>query len=163
MLLIISSGLSDALNDVHLRLLGLALFKRRHTLERVFDAERLVLRDTECVVREHVESLDVTEAADESAECPEILGVVGVAVDDDVTYPGGDALVCKVTRKRKHTRVAVRGESLMLFAVDMLYIEHNEVNVAHQLVELLAVLGRVRAEGNTRGIKAGVYPLRLSE
>ena len=107
------------------------------------------------MVRQNVNHSYVMNRSDELSQLVEVVLVIGDAGYDHVTYPQGDILSVKITGKSKDIFVWHTGELLVLGAVDMLDIKHNQIGILHQLVDLLIPL----AVGHARGVKSGVYTL----
>ena len=129
---------------------------RLHVFEHVVDAEFLVLGEGEGVVGEDFDFFDVVERVDEFARLDEEFVVVAHAGDEYVADPDGFVDFIQVAEHVDDVLVAVSGEFLVLYGVDVLDVYEQKIRCVHETLEL-AEVGLVTNKVYARGVDAGMY------
>jgi len=108
---------------------------RERVLQRIINAEFLVLAECECVVGEDFDALDVAECADEVAGTHECFVVVAAAGDEHVADPDGLVDAVEVAEKVNDVLVTVACEVLVCIFIDVLDIDEQKVCRFHKSLD----------------------------
>ena len=133
----------------------LLITRRLDPLQRVRDAEFLILIYTQCMIRQDIYALDVGERIQETAQLLQIFILIGYTGNQNMSNPYGLVYLAEIAGTIEYVLIAMKRQLAMLFIIDMLDIKKNGIGDGHQTLEFLEEFPFF-PKRLSRGIKTGV-------
>ena len=129
---------------------------RFDVFQYVVDAEFLILGEGQGVVGEDFDFFNVVERVDEFSRLDEQFVVVAHAGDEYVANPDGFVDFVEVVEHVDDVLVVVTGELFMLFGINVLDVNEQQICCGHEPFEF-AKVWLITNKVYSRGVDAGVY------
>jgi len=108
-----------------------------HAFKRIFPAHRLVLVDTEGMVRQEFHALDHLVVLEMFTEGMEVFREIAQTRNDDAAHPEGTAIFFEPGSSTQSLFVGTTRDMLVTFRIDFLHVEEHQVGEGKKFFDVL--------------------------